>query len=159
MKATADLCDLFEDRVVVLAPLFRHFGGARQFHGPIVTVRVRDDNSMVRKQLETEGLGRVLFVDGHGSTKCALLGDQLAELAIRNGWAGVIVNGCIRDSAEIRNMPLGVMARATHPCKSQKRNSGETQVPVQIEGVELRPGQFLYADDDGIVISSEELLS
>lgn len=157
MKSLADLCDLYEDRVQVIAPIFRHFGGKKRFFGQVTTLRVRDDNSLVRQTLEQEGLGRVLVVDGGGSLNCALLGDRLAELAINNGWSGIVINGCIRDSKEILSMPVGVMARATHPRRSKKNGLGESQIAIQIEGLEIRPKQFLYADEDGLLVSNEAL--
>jgi regulator of ribonuclease activity A len=158
MKPTADLCDLYEDQVAVLPSVFRSYGGKNKFYGSIVTIKTLDDNSLVRQTLEQEGLGRILFVDGQASMNCALLGDRLAELAIRNGWAGVVVNGCIRDSHEIGTMPIGVMARGTNPRKSQKRGAGDLNETLVIEGVTVSPGQYLYADDDGILISQELLI-
>lgn len=158
MKTTADLCDIYGKQIEVLPPIFRHYGGKRMFYGSVVTVRTFDDNSLVRSTLEQEGLGRILVVDGGGSNNCALLGDQLAELAIRGGWAGLLINGCVRDSREIRTMSLGIMARATHPRKSVKAGRGEKDVDLLIEGISVKPGNYLYADEDGVVISSESLV-
>ena len=115
-------------------------------------MRAPEDNSWVRKVLEEDGTGRVLIVDGAGSRRCALLGDQLAQLAVRNGWSGVVVNGCIRDSAVIATLPLGVKALGTHPMKTVKRNEGEQDAVVRFAGVTFSTGGMLYADGDGIVV-------
>ena len=136
---------------------FRDFGGQRAFHGAIATVKLFEDNALVRSILETPGAGRVLVVDGGGSMRCALLGDQLAELAVRNGWAGVVVHGCIRDSEAIGQLPLGVKALATHPLKSIKRGEGQREIPVRFAGVQFRPGAWLYADGDGLIVSEQPL--
>jgi len=156
--STADLCDAFGDAVHQAAPLFREFGAATSFRGPIATVRVPDDNTLVRAVLETAGGGRVLVVDGGGSTRCALVGGRLAQLALTNGWAGVVVNGCVRDSAEIARLPLGVRALAAVPRKSAKAGAGERDVVVEFAGVTFTPGHWLYADADGIVVSARDLL-
>lgn len=160
---TADLCDqheglLGEGRLRVAAPVFRSYGGRRSFCGPIVTLKLFEDNSLVRSTLETPGAGRVLVVDGGGSERCALVGDQLALLGVRNTWAGILVNGCIRDSRAISAMEIGVLALATHPQKSVKRGIGEAEVPVSFAGVTFRPGEFLYADDDGVLVSPHPLI-
>lgn len=154
---TADLCDSFPDRVAVARPVLRDFGGARSFHGAIATVQCFEDNSLVRKTLESDGRGRVLVVDGGGSMRRALLGDQLAELAIRNHWSGVVINGCIRDSAVIGTLPLGVKALGTHPLKSEKKDRGKVNLPVYFAEIEFTPGAWLYADEDGVVVAAEEL--
>ncbi|MCO5761261.1 MAG: RraA family protein [Gammaproteobacteria bacterium] len=149
---TTDLSDDWGDQAQVCAPLFRDFGGRIEFHGPIATVRCPDDNSKVRELLGQPGAGRVLVIEGGGSPRCALLGDLLAQLAVDNGWAGVLVHGYIRDSAVIATLPFGVKALGTLPRKSEKRNLGETQVVVSFAGVEFRPGDLLYADADGILL-------
>ena len=157
--ATTDLCDEFGDEVRVAQPLFWDYGGASSFRGPVSTVRVFEDNVLVRGALEEAGRGRVLVVDGGGSTRCALVGDQLAALAHENGWAGIVVNGCIRDSAEISRIPVGVKALNTLPRRSAKEGTGERDVPVGFAGVELFPGEYLYADEDGIVVADRDLLA
>ncbi|GAA5180200.1 ribonuclease E activity regulator RraA [Niveibacterium umoris] len=159
---TTDLCDaneglLAEGRLRVLEPHFRHFGGRQRFSGPISTLKLFEDNSFVRKQLEQPGYGRVLVVDGGGSLRCALLGDQLAEMAVRNAWGGVLVYGCVRDTAAIGTLDLGVMALAPHPQKSLKRNVGEIDVTIAFGGVRLHPGEWLYADEDGVLVSETPL--
>lgn len=154
---TADLCDAHPAQVRVAEPLFRDYGGARRFAGPIETLKVRDDNALVSTMLEGEGGGRVLVVDGGGSLRCALVGGRLAALARQNGWAGIVVHGCIRDSAELGATPLGVKALAASPRKSGKQGSGQRGVRLRFAGVEWIPGQFAYADEDGVVVAEREL--
>lgn len=155
---TADLCDSHEDRVRAVEPMFRSFGGRPAFGGPIATLKVFEDNSLVRAELERPGEGRVLVVDGGGSMRCALVGDQLALLGVKNGWAGVIVYGCIRDAKAIGAMQLGVFALGTHPKKSIKKGAGDRDIPVSFGGVTFAPGQFVYADEDGVIVSDSSLL-
>lgn len=155
---TADLCDQHEGKVRVLAPMFRSYGGRRAFHGAIATLKLFEDNSLVRKALESPGNGRVLVVDGGGSLRCALVGDQLAQLGVKNGWAGIVVWGCIRDSRAIGQMDIGVFALATHPQKSVKRGAGEADLPVSFGGVNFLPGHHLYADEDGVIVAESALL-
>lgn len=155
--ATADLCDTHEDKVRIAAPIFRSFGGQSAFHGRIATLKLFEDNGLVRKTLDTPGEGRVLVIDGGGSLRCALLGDQLADLAVKNGWAGVVVWGCIRDSKAIGEMALGVFALATHPQKTLKKNLGDAEIPVSFAGITLVPGEWLYADEDGLIVSASAL--
>lgn len=158
---TADLCDRYEtllgDSLRVAAPVFRHFGGQPRFHGQITTLKLFEDNSLVRETLGTAGLGRVLVVDGGGSLRCALLGDQLALLAEKHGWSGIVINGCIRDSVAINHTQIGVRALAIHPQKSVKRGQGERDLPVTFAGVCFRPGDWLYADEDGLLVSTSPL--
>lgn len=155
---TTDLCDEFPDAVEVAEPLFRSYGGQAAFHGPIATVRVHDDNVLVRRQLEAPGRGRVLVVDGGASLHCALLGDNLADMGRRNGWAGIVVNGCVRDSAELAAIPIGILALNTHPRKSGKQGHGESDQPVRFAGVQFRPGEHVYVDADGMLISAGALV-
>lgn len=154
---TADLCDAHSDNLQIVEPMFRDYGGSLSFCGPICTIKTFEDNTLVREAVESPGEGRVLVVDAGGSMRCAMLGDNLARLAVDNGWAGVVMYGCIRDSAEIGTMPLGVKAIATHPLKSVKANYGQRDVEVRFAGVTFRPGEFLYADSDGIVVSPTSL--
>lgn len=154
---TTDLCDGYSDILQIAEPIFGDFGGIAAFSGPIATVKTFEDNSLVRKMLESAGDGRVLVVDGGASMRCALLGDNLAQLAIDNGWSGVVVNGCIRDSEDIGGMRIGVKALDTHPLKSVKKDYGQTDVPVTFAGIIFSPGHHLYADLDGLVVSAEEL--
>lgn len=154
---TADLCDAFSDAIAVLEPRFSNFGGISRFSGRAVTLKVFEDNSLVRAALEEPGEGRVLVVDGGSSYRCALLGDQLAQLAVANGWSGIVIDGCIRDSADIAELALGVQAIGTHPLKSVKRNAGQREIAIQMGGVQVRPGDWIYADDDGVIVSSKPL--
>jgi regulator of ribonuclease activity A len=156
---TADLCDEFEQSVGVAEPLLRGYGGNTSFYGSLATVKVFEDNVLVREALETDGQGRVLIVDGGGSTRCALVGDRLAQLAHENGWAGIVVDGCIRDSDEISRIPVGVQARHAVPKKSAKEGLGERDVPVRFAGVTFTPGHYLYADPDGIIVADRDLLT
>ena len=155
---TADLCDAFPDRVQVAEPVFRSFGGLATFYGPVETLKVFEDNTLVRETLETEGRGRVLVVDGGASTRCALVGGNLAGLAHIHGWAGVVVYGGIRDTVGIAAIPVGVLALHTVPRKSEKRSTGERGVPVRFAGVTFLPGHYLYADPDGVITAVENLL-
>ena len=155
--ATADLYDKYEDQLQIATPMFNDYGGNIQFSGPVSTVKVFADNSLVRAALEEQGDGKVLVVDGGGSLNCALLGDMLAELGVKNGWVGIIVYGCIRDSAVIANMKIGVKALNTNPKKSVKRGEGQRDVPVSFADITIAPGNHVYADADGIVISQEKL--
>lgn len=161
---TADLCDKFEERVragrvKVLEQMLNSYGGRESFHGRIATLKLFEDNSLVRKALESSGDGRVLVIDGGGSLRCALVGDQLAALGVQKGWAGIVVNGCIRDAHAISEMDIGVMALDTHPLKSIKKNAGESDIAISFGGVTFIPGQYLYADADGVLISPDDLQS
>jgi regulator of ribonuclease activity A len=152
---TTDISDHHGERVQVADPLFRHFGLRQRFAGPIATLKVFEDNSLVRTILETEGHGRVLVVDGGGSLRCALVGGQLGELAVQNGWSGIVVWGCVRDSVELNAQEVGIRAVATHPRKSVKRGEGSQGLAVHFAGVTFTPGHWLYADEDGIVVAPE----
>jgi regulator of ribonuclease activity A len=143
--------------VSVADPVFTDFGGMRAFGGRVATVRVLEDNVLVRSALEEPGEGRVLVIDGGGSTRCALLGDVLATIAVDNGWSGIIVNGCIRDSDALSKIAIGIKALGTNPRKSDKRGEGERDVPVTFAGVTFESGCFAYADPAGIVVSPRSL--
>ena len=157
--ATADLCDEFGAEVRVAEPLFRDWGGSVAFAGPVETLRVMEDNALVRQVLESPGHGRVLVVDGGGSLRSALVGGNLAALAHQNGWTGIVVHGCVRDTEEIRALPLGVKALQAVPRKSGKSGAGEQGVPVTFAGVTFSRGCHLYADRDGIVVAERDLLA
>ena len=155
--ATTDLSDAHPD-AQVCDPIFQDFGGNKAFHGPIATLKVFEDNAQVRAALEEKGEGRVLVVDGGGSQRCALLGGNLGQLAVKNGWAGVVVYGCIRDSLEIAGQAVGVKALATHPRKSKKGlHSADRDKPVTFAGVTFKPRAWLYADADGVVVSDQPI--
>ena len=151
---TADLCDEYGDSLQVCDPGFSSFGGRARFHGKISTIKCFEDNSLVREAVAEPGEGRVLVVDAGGSRRCAMLGDLLAAKAVENGWAGVLMNGMIRDSADIARMDLGVKALGTHPLKSVKKGVGERDVEVRFSGVRFVPGAYLYADEDGVICSA-----
>jgi regulator of ribonuclease activity A len=153
---TADICDEHPDRVRLVAPVFRAYGRPA-FSGAIATVRVFEDNALVREAFSTEGHGRVLVVDGAGSMQAALIGDRLAQLAVDHGWAGAIVHGPVRDVADIATMPFGIRALGTCPFKSRKRTPGETNVTVFFGGVAFTPGEYVYVDEDGILVSADPL--
>jgi regulator of ribonuclease activity A len=154
---TADLYDAHGDKLQVVQPVFNDYGGRKKFYGQIVTVRVFEDNSLVRAALEEKVSGKVLVVDGGASMRCALVGDMLAQLGRDNGWAGIIISGCIRDSVVIAGLDIGIKALGTNPRKSVKKGVGERDVPVTFAGVTCTPGHYLYADQDGILISAVEL--
>lgn len=155
---TTDLCDAFEAEIQVVEPMLRSYGGARAAGGPIRTLKLFEDNALVRETLATPGNGAMLVIDGGGSLRRALLGDQLAELAVKNGWAGVIVYGAIRDSRAIRQLPLGVWALGTHPRKTVKRGVGDRDIPVTFGGVTFTPGHYVYADEDGVIVAPRALV-
>lgn len=152
---TADICDEHEDELRILSPIFTSYGAVHAFAGPVATVKVFEDNSRVREALEEPGEGRVLVVDGGGSLRCALLGDELAALGCRNRWAGIVVYGCIRDSADIAGIGIGVKALNTHPRRSVKKGVGAREVAVTFAGATLKPGDWLYADEDGILLAEQ----
>ncbi len=159
---TADLCDANEPMLAsgalrVLAPIFTSFGGAAAFAGPVSTIRCFEDNSLVRTTLEQAGGGRVLVVDGGGSKRCALVGGKLGLLAQDNGWAGIVVYGCVRDTAELRACRTGILALGAHPRRSDKRGGGQSDIAVEIAGVRVEPGQWCYCDADGTLISDTAL--
>lgn len=164
--ATADLCDVFlpdpvdittQRKVQIMEPIFQNYGGNDKFRGKVTTIKTYENNPLVREILEEQGTGRVLVVDGGASRRCALLGDNLAEMAHKNGWSGIIINGCLRDSEEINKMPLSVKALTTHPLKSSKRDPGLRDIPVNFAGVTVSPGDWIYADRDGVLVAAEEL--
>ncbi|MCX7230968.1 MAG: ribonuclease E activity regulator RraA [Burkholderiales bacterium] len=157
--ATTDLCDAHEARLLdgrlgVAAPPWIALGAVERFAGPAVTVRVPDDNSLVRAVLEQPGAGRVLVVDGGASTRCALVGGKLGELGERNGWQGVIVNGCVRDAGELDACRFGVRALHLHPRRSDRRGRGERDPVLAFAGVTVSPGDWIYADRDGWLVSA-----
>jgi len=158
---TPDLCDEFEPElgktVRVVAPMFQRYGSRAAFSGEIVTLKIFEDNSLVREALAESGAGKVLVIDGGGSLRCALVGDQLAILARKNGWEGIVVYGCIRDSGDINGIDIGVRALNTHPQKSIKKGVGDRDIAVTFGGVTFNPGEWLYADEDGVLVSGKPL--
>lgn len=152
LDKTADIYDEFEQQAQVCEPIFRDYGGNIRFNGAIATIKCHEDNSLVRELLGQPGAGRVLVVDAGGSLRCAMLGDILAGKGVDNGWAGVVMYGCIRDAHEIAQMPLGVKALASIPRKSVKKGVGESNLAITFAQVTFRPGDWLYADEDGILV-------
>ena len=151
MTATADILDEHGDRASVCTVAFRQFGGRRAFEGPISTVRCDEDNVVMRRRLSEPGNGGVLVVDGGGSRRVALAGEKVASLARDNGWAGMVINGCIRDAAALRGLDVGINAIGTTPRASGKAGLGEVDVPVTFGDVTFRPGDMLFSDEDGVV--------
>jgi regulator of ribonuclease activity A len=159
---TCDLCDANENLIgegtlAVLPPVFRPFGKRTAFSGQAATLKVFEDNVLVRTALETPGNGRVLVVDGGGSLRCALVGGNLGKLAEKNGWAGIVVNGCVRDSAELDACDVGIRALALHPQRSVRKGLGYQEIAVTMAGVTVRPGDWIYADEDGVLVSRAKL--
>lgn len=157
--STADLCDEYPDLVRVCEPIFLSFGAVERFSGPVETVRVHEDNVLVERALGEIASGTVLVVDGGGSLRCALLGGRLAATAATRGLAGLVINGCVRDTAELAAIEVGILALAPHPRKSRKAGEGERGVPVEFGGLRFSPGDHLYADADGVVLAPRDLLS
>ena len=156
-NATADLYDAHGETLQVLTPMFRDFGGRRAFEGPAATLKVFEDNSLVRAALEEPGQGRVLVVDGGGSLRCALVGDQLGVLGVKNGWTGIIVYGCVRDADALGALQIGIKALATNPRKSVKKGEGTRDTVLRFADAVITPGNYVYADTDGIVIAESSL--
>jgi len=154
---TPDLCDEYPDLVQVVEPLMSSFGGRIAFCGEIVTVKCFEDNSLVKEELAKPGAGKVLVVDGGASMRRALMGDMIAEGAVKNGWEGVVIYGCIRDVDIIMELDLGVQAINTIPMKTDKRGEGQLNIPVTFGGVTFTPGEFVYADNNGVIISPQAL--
>lgn len=158
---TCDLCDSYKQETSgafrVLPPLFKHFGGRSSFAGPVFTVKCFEDNTLVKEAVDSAGEGRVLVVDGGASLRKALVGGNLAAAAARNGWAGVVVHGCVRDAAELRASDVGIAALGLIPMPTEKRGQGQSNVVLDIAGVRVQPGDWLYADEDGIVVSAQAI--
>lgn len=164
--ATCDICDALKGDSTgnfrVLPPVFKDFGGLRRFAGPVVTVKCFEDNSLVKAAVDSSGLvdtpwgriGQVLVVDGGASLRHALLGGNLGAAAARNGWAGIVIDGCVRDVSELELLQVGIRALAAMPLPTEKRNEGRRDVAVRIQGVWIRPGDWLYADEDGMVANN-----
>lgn len=156
LTSTCDLCDLHKNDSSgdfrVLPPAFRSYGGAPKFAGPASTVKCFEDNSLVKAALDEPGEGRVLVVDGGGSLRHALVGGNLAAAAAKNGWAGIVVDGCVRDVEELAACAVGIRALGLMPLPTEKRNVGQRDVPVRVQGVAVRPGDRVVADADGIVV-------
>ena len=155
--AITDLSDKYDGDLGHLAPGYVDFGGRLRFHGPAKTLQTLDDNTKVRAAVKQAGHGQVLVVDGAGSMSCALFGGNLAKLAADNGWAGILIHGCVRDRAELAAENVGIKALASHPKKSQKNDGGTYDVALAFSGVAINPGDWIYADEDGVLVSPQEL--
>jgi regulator of ribonuclease activity A len=159
VPSTCDLCDAHkgdtDGSFRVLPPVFRDFGRRLAFHGPVSTVKCFEDNSMVKAAVESPGRGRVLVVDGAGSLRRALLGGNLGAAAAKNGWSGLVIDGAVRDVAELAQCEIGIRALAAMPLPTERRDQGQCDVVLQIRGVWVRPGDLLYADADGIVLMAQ----
>ena len=159
MFQTADLYDANEGKVQVCTPMFQIYGAKKRYFGEIVTIKCHEDNTLVGDTLRKEnGKGKVLVIDGGGSLRCALVGDLIAAAAVNNQWEGIIVYGCIRDSAPINDMKIGIRALHTNPTKTVKRNTGLLNEPINFANVHFYPGEFVYVDEDGILVSNTPLL-
>ena len=154
---TADICDIHSDQLVIMHQQFKSYGKIDSFCGQISTIKCLNDNSKVREAVNSDGCNKVLVVDGDASTDCALLGDMLAEAAFKNNWSGIIINGCIRDSDVIADIKIGVFALSTIPVKSIKKDIGDTDIEISFMNTKFIPGDYIYADLDGIIISKKEL--
>ncbi len=152
-----DLCDEYPELVSVMSPMFQNYGGVSSFGGVISTIKCHEDNSFVANAVEEPGEGRVLVVDGGGSMRCALLGDNLAMKAADNGWHGILVYGCVRDVDAINEIHLGVQALASNPLRSVKRDVGLRDIELEFGGITFIPGQYVYADNNGVIVSPEPL--
>ena len=157
MKSTPDLCDQYPELVQAVEPMFSNFGGRESFGGQVVTVKCFEDNSRVKELVSTPGEGCVMVVDAGGSMRRACLGDMLAEKASANGWSGIIIYGCIRDVDEIMATDIGVQALGVHPIKTDKKGIGEIDIAVTFGGVTFNSGDYVYADNNGIIVSPEKL--
>jgi len=156
--SVADLCDQFSDKLHIAADLFRSFGGRWCFNGVIETVRIDEDNRPVIALLEQQGNGRILVVDNQAIRTCAVVGDRLAGIAQKNGWSGIVINGCVRDTETLRRINVGILALGTSPIRSAKRAEGMTGIPVTFAGITFCTGDYLYADPDGVVVSETPLI-
>ncbi len=153
MPSTTDLMDEHPDDLDVCEIQFRQFGGVRRFEGLVRTVRCFEDNVLVRRALETPGEGQVLVIDGGGSMRTALLGDMIGALALANGWAGIVIHGCVRDTDALASLPIGIKALGSNPRKSAKTGAGEVDVVVTFGGATFTPGAWLTSDEDGVVVT------
>jgi len=156
--STPDLSDAFPE-TKALEPIMTNYGGKSFFSGPIETLNCPDDNSLIKEQLNSEGKGRILVVDAEGIRTVALLGDLIAEAGVKNNWSGIVINGYIRDVDIIRTLNLGVQALGTFPVKSEKRGLGDLGAEISFGGLTFKPGQYVYADNNGLLISEKELNS
>ena len=156
-RSICDLCDSHPEQVRILEPIFHSYGGRSAFSGPISTIKCHEDNSQIRAAVGEPGEGRVLVVDGGGSMRHALLGDQLAAQGQANGWTGVVIFGAVRDVEILLTLDIGVRALYCFPLRTEKKGIGERDIPIHFAGVNIRPGMYLYADDNGILVADKAL--
>lgn len=156
--STPDLCDANPEKIQIVEPIFNNYGGKSSFGGEIVTIKCYEDNSRVKETAATSGTGKVMVVDGGGSLNKALLGDLIAESAMNNGWQGFIIYGCIRDVEPISSMEIGVKALNSTPLKTQRKGEGEKNISVSFGGVTFNPGEYVYSDKTGIIVSETSLI-
>lgn len=154
--STCDLYDRFEKTARVADPVFRDFGGRRRFSGAAVTVKCFEDNSRVKELLGTPGQGKVLVVDGGGSLRAALMGDLIAKDAVKNGWEGVVIHGCVRDAAVLATLDLGIKGLAAIPRKTVRNGEGQKDLPVTLASIRINPGDLVFADADGVLVLTPE---
>ena len=154
---TADLMDKFQDELQSCEIQFKNYGGKASFYGPCRTLKCHKDNQLVRELLKSDGSGHVLVIDGGGSTYSALVGDLLAESGVRNNWAGIVVNGVIRDVEAMRQLDLGVKAIGSNPRRSSKEGTGEVDIAVSFGTLNIHPGDWIYCDEDGVVLAKRQL--
>ncbi|MFH0257753.1 ribonuclease E activity regulator RraA [Vibrio rumoiensis] len=154
---TSALCDIYQDQVDVVEPMFSNFGGLTSFAGQLTTVKCFEDNGIIRSILQEDGTGRVLLIDGGGSLRRALIDAEIAALAEENDWEGLVVYGCVREIDDLEEMEIGIQAIAAIPVGATQNNIGEVDVPVNFGGVTFLPEDHLYADNTGVIISQEPL--
>ncbi|HMG13889.1 MAG TPA: ribonuclease E activity regulator RraA [Saprospiraceae bacterium] len=153
---TTDICDEYTNDIQIAEPIgFKDYGKKRAFYGKILTVKCFENNPLVREVLSQDGTGNVLVIDGGGSLKCALLGDMIAEMALSNNWRGLIVYACVRDSVALSQLNIGIKALNTNPLKSRKEFIGDKDITVQFAGIDFIPGEYVYCDEDGIIVSNK----
>jgi regulator of ribonuclease activity A len=155
--STADLVDAHSDIVRSCEAQFRQFGGRVRFYGRVRTIQSVEDNALVKQTLSTAGNGAVLVIDGNASLRSAMVGDVIAGLGVKNGWAGLVIWGAVRDTVALAGLDIGIKALGSNPWRSAKNGTGQVDVPVTFGGVEFRPGDWLYSDEDGIVVSERQL--
>ena len=151
------ICDVYSNSIRILRPVFKSYGANTTFSGEVITLKAFEDNSKVRELAAQDGTGKVLVVDSDGSKNRAMLGDLLATKAASNGWQGIIINGCVRDVNALSTIELGIKALGAHPLKTDKRGLGDINVPLHIGGVEIVAGAFIYADNNGVLVSKTPL--
>ncbi len=154
---TSELCDLYAEQVDVVEPIFSSFGGVSNFYGKVTTVKCFESNGLIAEVLEENGEGRVLVIDGGGAVRRGLIDVELAQLAVDNGWEGIIVYGAVRQIQKLENLDIGIHALAPIPVSADESSAGESDIPVNFGGVTFFPEDYIYADLTGIILSQEPL--